>query len=271
VPGVQLFALQKGEGTEQIAQVAECFHVSTFGEELDTQRGPFMDTAAIASLLDLVITSDTSLAHLAGALGAPVWVALPCASDWRWSVDREDCRWYPTMRLFRQGHPDGWPEVFERMAGELHRVTLGQASKLPPAARAPVRVETPVSVGELLDKLTILELKRDKITDPTKRQNVLREWRELGLQCRQRLSLPPEAQALVDDLRRVNGQLWEVEDRLRVLEAAQTFDADFITLARSVYRLNDQRAGLKRQINQLVGSELCEEKSYANSAKEAHA
>src|SRR5439155_18588388 len=79
----------------------------------------FMEMAALIRNLDLVVTVDTALAHLAGALGVPVWVALPFAPDWRWLLHREDSPWYPTMRLFRQTEPGNWAEVFERIAGEL--------------------------------------------------------------------------------------------------------------------------------------------------------
>ncbi len=79
----------------------------------------FLDAAAVMRCLDLVITSDTSIAHLAGALGCPTWVALKHMPDWRWLLDREDSPWYPTLRLFRQREPGDWEDVFERMAGEL--------------------------------------------------------------------------------------------------------------------------------------------------------
>lgn len=69
--------------------------------------------------LDLVITCDTSMAHLPGALGVPVWMALPYAADWRWMLDREDSPWYPAMRLFRQDKPGNWHEVFQRIARRL--------------------------------------------------------------------------------------------------------------------------------------------------------
>jgi ADP-heptose:LPS heptosyltransferase len=90
-----------------------------FGEELDTQHGAFMDTAAIMMNLDLVITSDTSVAHLAGALGVPVWVALPFVPDWRWMLDRSDSPWYPTMRLFRQKSRGDWAGVFQEIEAAL--------------------------------------------------------------------------------------------------------------------------------------------------------
>jgi ADP-heptose:LPS heptosyltransferase len=78
-----------------------------------------MDTAAIMMNLDLVITSDTAVPHLAGALGIPVWVALPFAPDWRWLLDRCDSPWYPTMRLFRQKQRGNWHDVFEEITKAL--------------------------------------------------------------------------------------------------------------------------------------------------------
>ena len=119
VPGVRLVNLQKGPGVEQLAAVAKAWPIVDFGDSLDTANGAFMDTAAIMKNLDLVITSDTSTAHLAGALGVPVWVALPVVPDWRWRLDHEDCPWYPTMRLFRQQQWGEWSDVFRQMAQRL--------------------------------------------------------------------------------------------------------------------------------------------------------
>jgi tetratricopeptide (TPR) repeat protein len=116
VPGVRLLSLQKGEGTEQVSQVRDLFHVVDLSPELDETTGQFLDTAAVMQCLDLVVTSDTAVAHLAGALGVPVWLALPYAPDWRWLLVRLDSPWYPSMRLFRQKAIGDWSEVFERMA-----------------------------------------------------------------------------------------------------------------------------------------------------------
>ncbi|MBI3838475.1 MAG: glycosyltransferase family protein [Planctomycetia bacterium] len=118
-PRVQLFSLQKKAGTEQLAEVADQFTVHDLGEKLDEGSGAFMDTAAVIKNLDLVVTADTSIAHLAGALGVTTWVGLPTPPDWRWLLEREDSPWYPTVRLFRQATPGNWAEVFARMAGEL--------------------------------------------------------------------------------------------------------------------------------------------------------
>ena len=119
VPGVRLISLQKGPGVEQLAEVRDLFPVTDLGDELDEQSGPFMDTAAVMMNLDLVIAADTAIAHLAGALGVPVWVALPLVPDWRWLLDCSDSPWYPAMRLFRQARPGDWESVFTAMAAAL--------------------------------------------------------------------------------------------------------------------------------------------------------
>jgi tetratricopeptide (TPR) repeat protein len=123
VPGVQLISLQKGMGTEQIAQLSKTFSVIEFAD-MDDEGGAFMDTAAVMNNLDLVITSDSAVAHLAGAMAVPVWVALGFAPEWRFLLDREDSPWYPSMRLFRQTVLDNWSELFDRIAGELARTIV---------------------------------------------------------------------------------------------------------------------------------------------------
>ena len=117
LPGVRLVSLQKGFGSEQVATVD--FPVLDLSGRLDEVAGAFMDTAAVICNVDLVVTSDTAIAHLAGALGVPVWIALPFSPDWRWLRDREDSPWYPTMRLFRQTTLGKWPDVFERIANAV--------------------------------------------------------------------------------------------------------------------------------------------------------
>ena len=115
IPGASLYSLQVGE---EAAKPGECPGLIDFSSGIRD----FGDTAALISQLDLVISIDTSVAHLAGALGKPVWLLLPMAGDYRWLVDREDSPWYPTMRLFRQKRQGEWDEVVERM-----RLTLTDA------------------------------------------------------------------------------------------------------------------------------------------------
>jgi hypothetical protein len=110
--------LQKGYGSEQVEQVKGRFEVVVLGEELD-RDGAFVDTAAVMKGLDLVVTADTAAAHVAGALGVPVWLALGWVSDWRWLHEKEETAWYPTMSLFRQEKLGEWGGVFKRMAEKL--------------------------------------------------------------------------------------------------------------------------------------------------------
>ncbi len=117
LPGVRLISLQKGFGSEQIATVD--FPVVDLSSRLDETAGPFMDTAAVIGNLDLVVAPDTAIGHLAGALGAPVWLALQFSPNLRWLLGRDDSPWYPTMRLFRQTVPAQWSDVFRRIAAAV--------------------------------------------------------------------------------------------------------------------------------------------------------
>jgi hypothetical protein len=123
-------------------------------------------------------------------------------------------------------------------------------------------VYAPISVGELFDKITILEIKAQQIADETKRMNVMKELGALGAIADASLKLDTAALKIVGELRRVNSLLWDVEDGIRECERNSDFGGRFVELARSVYRHNDQRALLKKQLNELTGSELVEEKSY---------
>ncbi len=119
--GVELVSLQKGFGAEQLADVGGQFRVRDLAGDLDEAHGPFIDTAAVMKNLDLVVTSDTVTAHLAGALGVRVWVALPLTADWRWMYNRSDSPWYASMKLFRQTRFDDWTGVLERLTEALGR------------------------------------------------------------------------------------------------------------------------------------------------------
>jgi len=121
IPGVRLISLQRGAGSEQVASLPT---VETF-DALDAGPDAFRDTAAVMAGLDLVISTDTAVAHLAGALGRPVWVPLRFVPDWRWMLGQADSPWYPAMRLFRQARRDDWAPVFAAMAQALEEVVRG--------------------------------------------------------------------------------------------------------------------------------------------------
>ena len=115
IPGVRLFSLVKGVDHSQLRSLPEEMNVDVFGAEFDAGPDAFLDTAAVIKVCDLVITSDTAIAHLGGALGVPTWVALKSVPDWRWMLGRGDSPWYPSMRLFRQKSRGDWTSVFAEL------------------------------------------------------------------------------------------------------------------------------------------------------------
>lgn len=261
LPGVRLINLHKGEGLAQLSSLPEGLRVETLGDDFDAGPDAFVDSAAVMTLCDLVITSDTAVAHLAGALGVRTWVALRSVPDWRWLDGRTESPWYPTLRLFRQRSRGDWQPVFREIEAELGRLLEATAWSRTPGTRkgAP---SVPVSWGELVDKITILEIKAERLRDERARANVVRELALLAAVVAPELAASPDLAERKAALRTVNETLWGIEDELRQIEATGRFDDRFVALARSVYRQNDRRAALKRQVNELLGSELVEEKSY---------
>ncbi len=119
-----------------------------------------------------------------------------------------------------------------------------------------------VSAGEFLDKITILEIKSERIKDENKLRNVHKELELLRKTWEESPLSKFDVSTQVENLKRVNENLWDIEDQVRLKEAAQTFDDEFVQLARSVYQFNDKRAAVKRELNRILGSDLTEEKSY---------
>jgi tetratricopeptide (TPR) repeat protein len=261
VPGVRLFSLQKHAGSEQLKELGNAFPVVDLGSRLDEGEatGAFLDTAAVLKNLDLFVSSDTAVVHLAGALGVPTWMSLSALASWHWMDQREDSPWYPTMRLFRQERLLDWPPVFERMAAAL-RGLVGPT-------RTVRTVTIDVAPGELIDKLTILEIKAERVADPQKLAHVRHEKEQLAAALDGAIIASPELLALRTELRTVNEQLWQIEDAIRDCDRRGDLGESFVALARSVYRTNDHRATLKRRINELLNSELVEEKDYGSAAQ----
>jgi ADP-heptose:LPS heptosyltransferase len=117
IEGTTFYSLQMGTAAEQVKQLRPRVHLI----DLQNEQKDFADTAAIVANLDLVISIDTSVAHLAGAMGKPLWILLYKSPDWRWLLEREDSPWYPTARLFRQVSLGNWQDVVNRVEEELRK------------------------------------------------------------------------------------------------------------------------------------------------------
>jgi hypothetical protein len=118
----QFVSLQKGVRPDDVTVLKDRSDLLHFEDKLKT----FFETAALISNLDVVISVDTSVAHLAGALAKPVWILLPFVPDWRWLLEREDSPWYPTARLFRQNAPGNWSGLIGRVFGELQKLVAAK-------------------------------------------------------------------------------------------------------------------------------------------------
>jgi hypothetical protein len=127
VPGVRLISLQTHHGLDQLQRLPPGMIVETLGEDYAAGPDSFVDAAAAMHCVDLVVTTDTAPAHLAGALGCPCWVLLMHVPDWRWMIGREDSPWYPHTRMFRQAERGNWETPVHKLADELRRLVAARA------------------------------------------------------------------------------------------------------------------------------------------------
>jgi ADP-heptose:LPS heptosyltransferase len=137
IPGVRFFGLQSGPEHEELSQCMASAH------DLHQHVSTIHDTAQVLQALQLVISVDTMMAHLAGALAVPVWTLLPYECDWRWMLEREDSPWYPSMRLFRQALPGKWSAAVSRLTQALSEFTSTQCR---------VPQQSPESISRLLQE-----------------------------------------------------------------------------------------------------------------------
>ena len=263
---ISILSLQKGFGSEQLET---CTFKNRFVSCQDqiNNTWDFLETAAIISNCDLVITSDTSVAHLAGGMGKTTWLLLHKVPDWRWGLEGDTTFWYPSMRLFRQTERGNWHGVMKRVAEALKDHFSDRSKPVKPTVASQTSIKPqliqdilcPISLGELVDKITILQIKSQHLQG-TALENVETELDALKTTLNN-LQLNID-DTLIERLKKVNQDLWEIEDDIRDQERQNNFGETFIRLARSVYQQNDRRAAIKRQINITHGSPLTEEKSY---------
>jgi hypothetical protein len=259
-----LLSLQKGFGSEQLGS---CSFQDRFVQCQDqvSDSWDFLESAAIIANCDLVITNDTAVAHLAGGMGKTTWLLLHKVPDWRWGLESESSFWYPSMRLFRQKEAGNWDEVMERVAKELGRfLRFSRVPQLPAAAASPAArkqalqsVLAPISLGELIDKISILQLKAQHFAGPSL-ENARMELKALEVIFN---SLPFVMEAGPKQrLKAVNQEIWQLEDGIAVQERKKEFGKTYIQLARSIQQKNGLRAAIKKEINTTYGFAFVEEK-----------
>jgi hypothetical protein len=262
VPGVRLYSIQQLHGLDQLAALKGKFPVTDLGARLNQTTWPFLDSAAVMRNLDVLIICDSSPAHLAGALGAPVWMAISSTPDWRWLCHREDTPWYPSMRIFRQGERFVWGPVFERMAAELRALARARA-------RVP-SVTVRIGPSELIDRITGLPVKAERVADPAELSEVRGELAEL-IDARDRTTLAPAGlKGLTAELRAVHDALWTIEERIRHCERTGDFGADVGELARSAYEHRGRRSALRRRIDERLRAEIIGEESDVGGEPAGH-
>jgi len=264
IPGVSLYSLQKTNGEEQLKETN--FAVHTFGPDFDESHGRFMDTFAIIKNLDLVISIDTSICHVAGGLGVPVWNLLPDPADWRWMLDSHKTPWYPNMKLFRQHEFGDWKGVIQRVAEELCtllHVDLNEKAEIyenntkitkKPSSEVTFYPIKDMLFEELLDKLMILKIKYDETKDPVLLDKI-KELEDMS-QNFESIFVEKNETSHLDELTKqlyeINKQLFLVEKEIANLDDRSIFNKSFVDLTRKAQYIHQLKEHIKTQIKEEV-------------------
>jgi len=265
LPGVSLYSLQKIFGTDQLKDLDKSVTIHDFGPNFDKRR--FMDTAAVIKNLDLIITVDTSISHLAAALGAPTWIILPEPADWRWMLKRLDTPWYPNVRLFRQQRTGDWTTVIQHIIQALmdllsnnpqvsdQSITQGQSSTLTGISDLEQRVHQKQStknievcteleslpLDEFIDQMTLAALDQAKDSEDAE---------EFLTLYKQHLAKWPQLKEYSQQILHANRYLMELQKQIEVING-NVLDPSFSEIARQVSRGSKYKAEIKKSIKKL--------------------
>ncbi len=254
IPGVRLFSLQKGYGASEINDVSFSRSLHNFGDDLDAGGQAFLDTAAIMMSLDLIVTADTAVAHVAGALGRPVHILLRKDPDWRWLARETDSIWYPTATLYRQRISEDWSEPMALVAADI-------AARVTPNLDAISRGTLPListSYGEIAEKLAALSLRvRTVVSDSKDVQDqydaLLMEWNKVA-------QIVPLLEGLLKEMEENAKALADAETDLVFFERKEGFGHEILGRLRDIRLFKNKRADLIRRIDVLTRSELTPKK-----------
>ena len=276
VPNISLYSLQKINGTEQLDEVRDVMEVHTFGSDFDETNGRFMDTAAIIKNLDLIITIDTSICHLAAGLGTEVWVLLPFPADWRWMLECDDTPWYPNMRLFRQPKRGDWGCVLDKVVKALNKkmgidshnnttakkeknknkkestpslfdqYTSGNSTK-----PAPAQKELPTQLGAVVDSMTQRSIAMQHSNNPHHIRSLITDHKTLQERYQPYMEQSEELKNLTQQLLVLNKCLWQLDKKLPE-DRPSVFDESFIALIQEVHKVHTLKTMVMQQINELA-------------------
>lgn len=253
IPGVRLISLMKDQGPLEVEGPNGSFRIESPGRDMDAGPDSFTDCAAAMQTLDLIVTADTAIAHLAGALGRPVFVALKHAPDWRWMLEREDSPWYPTMRLFRQSERGDWDSVFHRIAAAVKARMEGAPGFPAVPCKSAAMISVPATAGDLIDRIAMLEAEAGRPGEPSRLEaahHELAKLKDLRASC----GFTKEIAAIEEELRLLNRSILEAEASLQLHRAGADFGTAAGCLARQLWKDNARRVALKQEINELFGS-----------------
>jgi tetratricopeptide (TPR) repeat protein/GR25 family glycosyltransferase involved in LPS biosynthesis len=265
-------SLQKGFGSEQTKTCSFNDHFINCQDQIN-DTWDFLETAAIIANCDLVITSDTAVAHLAGGMGKTIWLLLHKIPDWRWGLEGETTFWYPSMRLFRQEERGNWGEVMDRVAEALqeHFWDNTETAQVAPAASRPSKaapiqdIYAPISLGELIEKIKILQIKT-KGHQATSVKAVKKELDALDTTLNNlRFSIDD---TLIKHLKEINQALWQIEDTIQDQDRQKNCNNTFIHLAQLACRQNDRHAAIRKEIHPTFDSALADAKLYKEFNRE---
>jgi len=270
IPGVSLYSLQKMSGEDQLKDIDFDLHV--FDKDFDDSHGRFMDTAAVIKNLDLVISVDTSICHLAAALGAPVWNMLPKPADWRWLLKTQKTPWYPNMKLFRQKNIGDWEGLVQTVAAELLDVVNKTRKKTETKTTTKAQPKQPKSTPaknndpivfydvkdmvfeDMLDKIIVLNIKYEQNKDAKlldeiqKVEDALEHMSSVYKTNHDR----QELDQLADKLCSANRELLEIEKQTDNLDDKSMFNPIFIESTKKAQYIHNLKKHIKEQIKNLV-------------------
>lgn len=262
VPNITIYSLQKETGMDQLKNIPTDFKLVTFDADFDNKNGRFMDTAALIMNLDLVISIDTSICHIAAGLGIPTWNMLPNPPDWRWMLNCTDTPWYPNMRLFRQPKPGDWDSIIQDIVRELPAMIarketlrtqkqelLATVKKLmhkeAPLPQSGVYAEQARSMGQTPSANTIETVTRKTIEaelNTASKKSVVTEQKKS----------PENLHDLVDELTNINTKLYALGTDIQSKNYNSPLDDAFVENTRKFYVLSQMRSIVKEKINKMM-------------------